>query len=845
MGCIVNKILLLFVFFVSLLIPFSNSYADGINLENYKEFLDNHKNTNYDSIKSMHTQNSYLYYSAPECQPANAQYFNDLKAKFELTEGEVQLLEKNNFVVLSRSKYNSFGNAIQDYWYRDIPLYFTSDALLYAFHKSYDNILKDLEQNYIYEQLNTLLSGLEQVPSANASDSVLIAYKTMNLFIGVARTLLSEDNQYVYSETDEQFKELYNKIIEGVNAQGFGSLKIFPDAESRMYDYSQLKPRGHYEESDLLKRYFKAMMWLGRTELYLIAPDAEIDVPEYSLNIQTAVTYLIADRINNDPQLLSCYNNINDIIKGFVGEQDNVQFNNIIEIANEIGVTNIEQFFTDRRFEDFRNALAQKPYSDQKILSQCLIKSCDGKAIKPASAFMVFGSRFVFDSYIFSNLVYDKVNMRMMPKPMDVLFVLGNNSASEFLEADFGYSDYGKNLASLRYLIDSYGEDFWNSSVYNSWLHSIKALNPPASINHLPVYMQTPAWWQLKMNTQLASWATLRHDNLLYAKQSYTGMPGCDYPTVMVEPIPEFFAEMSNLCTLFRDKLSVLNNDYSESIRSFLLNFAETTDMLKVISQKELAGQILSEDDYSFLKSCYSESQQGCAPSPSGWYFHLFYNSTLNFDEDMQHLIADVHTQPADESGCIVGKVLHVGIGAANTMIVITKDNDGVCKALAGPVFSYYEYITDNFQRLTDTEWKEMFINNTQLARPSFTKVYLADENGNKQGNPEILQYTLGVEAENPILANAEIAISPNPFITSSNIWLRIDNLSSVTDFSVQIFDQNGNLVRDLANESISGGNYVIKWDAKNNFGETVSNGVYLIKAILNGQVFTSKIVKG
>ena len=44
------------------------------------------------------------------------------------------------------------------------------------------------------------------------------------------------------------------------------------------------------------------------------------------------------------------------------------------------------------------------------------------------------------------------------------------------------------------------------------------------------------------LNTQLGSWAELRHDTLLYAKQSYTGIPACEYPDVYVEPYPELFA---------------------------------------------------------------------------------------------------------------------------------------------------------------------------------------------------------------------------------------------------------------------------------------------------------------
>ena len=49
--------------------------------------------------------------------------------------------------------------------------------------------------------------------------------------------------------------------------------------------------------------------------------------------------------------------------------------------------------------------------------------------------------------------------------------------------------------------------------------------------------MQTAAFWQKMMNTQFSSWTELRHDNLLYAKQSYSGGTICSYPYGYVEPI--------------------------------------------------------------------------------------------------------------------------------------------------------------------------------------------------------------------------------------------------------------------------------------------------------------------
>ncbi|MBM4363361.1 MAG: DUF3160 domain-containing protein, partial [Deltaproteobacteria bacterium] len=89
----------------------------------------------------------------------------------------------------------------------------------------------------------------------------------------------------------------------------------------------------------------------------------------------------------------------------------------------------------------------------------------------------------------------------------------------------------------------------------------------------------------------------------------------------------------------------------------------------------------------------------------NGWYPRLVYgDNPTEFDPT----IADVHTQPYDEGGGVVGKVLHVGTGAAHLMVVTANTCDGP-RAYAGLAGSYYEKTTEQFERLTDEIWKKSF----------------------------------------------------------------------------------------------------------------------------------------
>ncbi len=137
---------------------------------------------------------------------------------------------------------------------------------------------------------------------------------------------------------------------------------------------------------------------------------------------------------------------------------------------------------------------------------------------------MLLGQRFVIDSYVNGHVVFDEVRGSACCRRHWMC-----SFPSETMRPDncsFQKSrrwDYGRQLAALRYLIDAYDDSFWRETIYNGWLDGIRELNPPDDRTGLPAFMQTAAWWQQKMNTQLAGWAQLRHDNLLYAKQSYTG----------------------------------------------------------------------------------------------------------------------------------------------------------------------------------------------------------------------------------------------------------------------------------------------------------------------------------
>jgi hypothetical protein len=532
-----------------------------------------------------------------------------------------------------------------------------------------------------------------------------------------------------------------------------------------------------------------------------------------------------------------------NIIQFFVGKSDNVTLPNIGYLKNAVQINSASQLLDSLKIVEFQDTLKNQSFAYQLILSQILYSNpMSPDSIIPASAFMLFGQRFVIDSYITGSVVFDRIMYqgekicRLFPSTLDVLFPLGNDAAAQLLIDELNEYHYSTNLAGLRYLIDNYNTDFWSSSLYNFWLNAIRSLNPPEDRSILPEFMQTAAYWQQKMNTQLSSWTELRHDNLLYAKQSYTGGTICSYPYSFVEPFPEFFNNLKLMGESAYNYFSNINfyiPGFQTSVTEYFQHLITTSGILYNIALKELNGTPFTPEEISFLQNMLYETGQS-GESFDGWYPKLFYNDAfsgeLGYEGLMEsdHLVADIHTTPTDCGGGIIGAITHVGTGPINLSVLVTENNNNELTAFVGPVMSYFEYTTLNFLRLTDEEWDNQYLQSA--TRPDWVNLYLADTTGNTRGEGRILITNVQNKNGDPFIPKSEILISnyPNPFNPSTIIAFSIPYDLTNSNTVLKIFDIQGKLIRTLLDEDLAAGNYLTKWDAKNDEGDNVSSGVYI-----------------
>ena len=851
----------LILFIVCIISPYSISQSN-FNVNLYKEFLENHQNLEPEALMQMHPAGSFI--ADLNMTYEDARYFDSIKIKYGLTAYEEVLLAQHGFMVSERLSKISFGQAFLDIFHKDLPVYVSTDAILHAFHVSYDRILTDIELGILIPRLKTFLSMLHsnQYQLANAYSSypeMEKSLKDVDVYLTVPLKLLGESVNPYYSSNQPVIADILSKIeLEQPELE-----YLFSD-NCKKIDWSQFKPRGHYT-SDIypqLAMYFRAMMWLGRTELYLSAPSSII--PPIGCESQSfqdiqrqIIDAVLLNELMNLTNSWPVYEEMEDIILFFVGEQDNVTIEHISFLKDAVNLTSALNLLDSLKVVEFQDTLANQSFAAQLILSQILYSNpMSPDSIKPASAFLLFGQRFVIDSYVTATVVYDRIKYlgqkicRLFPSTQDVLFAMGNSASAQLLQDELEEFKYSTNLAALRYLIDSYDDTFWNSSLYNIWLSSLRELNPSEDRTLLPDFMQTAAFWQKQMNTQLASWTELRHDNLLYAKQSYTGSTVCSYPYGYVEPFPEFYQNLKTFSTIALNKLQTLNfpdPQYQSNLVYYFNHLYAVADTLQSISLKELQGLPLSQEEKAFLTKIVYSTGNISGPKYDGWYSKLFYSDEAYEDHDglmnSDYLVADIHTTPTDCFGGEYGWISHVGTGPINLGVIVTDDPDGILTAYVGPMMSYYEYRTEDYLRLTDEEWNDSYLQSA--LRPEWVNIYLADSSGNTRGYGPSLITSVEIDYENNTIPQSQILISnyPNPFNASTIITFTIPYDLTNSFVELNIFDVQGRLIKTIINEQMPAGNYLVRWEGDNNKGNAVTSGVYFYNLKVSDRNVNGKMV--
>ncbi len=657
--------------------------------------------------------------------------YQDILGTFHLTEDAKDLLIENGFVVIRhRIKEYDFTYVYPSGIYEvyknvrryGIPIFVTCDSILNILHVTLDNILKTMEEESLFGKIlkmtKTFLSESNAIFS-NATNNELKEAARLNIaYFSVAlKLLVPEEN------VPGQVADLVTSELANIGSSQLSSSVIF----SYDVDYTQFTTRGHYSDTEKLEKYFKALMWYGMMNFKL------------SDTTQLIQASLVANILSNNEELRTEFDCVKMATEFFAGTADDVDPYEFLNIMNSIviGSFNLQLLTQEDFLKQLKTALDTLPppriidgTSAQLMTVPSFSQEGVKKIMEEKRGMRLIGQRFTLDSYIFSNLVILKYTgetspftavgpqsgkFRGFPRGLDAMAILGSNSARVLLEnlGDSNYKDYDETFLRLQTEINSYGDDTWSKDIYNGWLYSLRALLDSYDSKY-PTFMLSKAWEYKELATALASWTLLRHDTILYAKQSYTPILGVSVPppksTTLgyVEPVPELYSRILSLVNTvngFLEKIGVIPERILIGVEK-LKNILQT---VMTISLKELKNEPLSGEEHEFIRDC-----------------GLHLSSLMSYFESIDHeprdamAVADVHTDLNSET------VLQEGVGYVKVLLVAFKLPDGKISIGAGPVLSYYEFKQPMNGRLNDESWKKILKSDSCPSEPEWISEYSA-----------------------------------------------------------------------------------------------------------------------
>ncbi|MDE2311854.1 MAG: DUF3160 domain-containing protein [Patescibacteria group bacterium] len=697
------------------------------------------------------------------------------KYGIRLTQAQQQYLQQNKFLLVEASSTNlGYGgyDEMLDYYdkmggnadiYSRTPgdaVLVTPDVVLHAYHKFFDLALKDIERHQLSDALKQFTLALYNNVAAQAQQSgaAQAHYQKILAQLTVARVLLenqappkpdyfqTREDEANYQKLDSQdtlqsaktilakysgalpaalsaaveqeLQDIYEAKTVALSPL-FGAYN--PDIQA---DYTQYTPRSHYTEDSALRAYFRTMMYFGRNAYYFKTNDGVLDAAlvDGLMAVRDSATGVVPSEL---------WQKISSITDFFVGQSDDIGYGQFTPWLSKVApgaqdkITAADSGTINQLAANIWQLPGPQILSDV-IISPQVPDMTKNDLLRQSAGFRIFSQKFTFDAWVLNQLTAGQEQADVkLPSTPSALFIpasFGDAAAAgyakQFLKQSAGFSDqavsaFGGKLAGQSAALAQVTPEQWAGSLGSEWLYLLSSLTQPFGSNY-PLYMQSPNFPSKQIQTYLGSYTELKHDTLLYAKQSYAekGGGGGDEqgppPPVVkgfVEPNLDFWNRLNDFLVLTQKMFN--NNGLSQSqMLPRLQNFLQQTQFFAQLAKQELQNQPISDDDYEKLRKI--KLSYMAQPLELG----------VDISDPNQlrsALVADVHTD------ALTGQVLYEATGQPYVMLALVGDG-GSPRLAAGVAFNHYEFTGPlGGNRLTDEDWRsKVYENPSQLPQKNF-----------------------------------------------------------------------------------------------------------------------------
>ena len=612
-------------------------------------------------------------------------------------------LAQNGFAIVP-AQHEQLFHVYEQNDYSCFPSFVTTDLYLQLFHLYFDCMLREIEENKLHAMMTKLSLSmyLKLYQQANSTDNKeiksLATYDAA--FFAIAYELFTGA-----SIGTSDFQAITKPEVKRVMDSKNDFSDFIEDYQNVMFSYSLFRPRGHYSRNENLKKYFRGMMWLQSVPFGL---DEEI-------SLRRAI--VMADALNNEKNAQKDYDQLNVLLNYLMGSADNLSIPQVQAEIKKIGKPLGELLSDANAIATIKKNLDEIGEKQTRIRPKFEMTSHNKVCLMP--------QRYQPDAEVLQEMVdYDNdPTKRATPKGLDFFAAMGVSPAEQILiEEGQQWKDFKPMLTKMKTRMQ---EINWDETIATQWMNALKVVSDKA--DNQPYFMGTPEWDKKNLNAMLASWAELKHDAILYAKQPFgaeCGGGGLPDPVVMgyVEPNVGFWKKAIELLDN-TSKLLKEQGMLTEKVDDATTRIREEAEFLLRTSEKELRGETLAEEEYDQIK-CMGATFENISldllrqPNQSlmGW------DDVQGADKKVA-LIADVYTANAKNNPD--KSVLFEGVGLADEIYVIVEI-EGCLYIARGAVLSYREFTQPmDLQRLTDEEWQKQLEQEPRKGVPDWMKSIL------------------------------------------------------------------------------------------------------------------------
>ena len=610
-----------------------------------------------------------------------------------------QQLAQDGFAIVPNNKDQLF-HVYEQNDYNCFPSFVTTDLYLQLFHLYFDCMLREIETYHLLHLMGEFSYDMQEAMKTvyqQANLELIEEAAAHNIrFFSVAWHLFT--NMEADPDNDPLVAEEVRKAIAATD----NTSQFMADHSNIKFAYSLFRPRGHYTRSNALQEYFRGMMWLQSVPFGM----------NHDNEVEAAV--VIACVLKSHPDLLKKYNTVNNLLTFLMGQPDNLSILQVIKEVDKIGLPMDDLLTNKQAMSQLKKDLEDIGNKQTRIRPKFEKTSHNKICLLP--------QRYQPDAEVLQEMVdYDNdPTLRPTPKGLDFFAAMGVTAAEQILIGE------GQTWKGFKPALDGMkkrmGEIDWQETIATQWMNTLKTINTKDKNVKLPYFMGTPEWDRKDLNAMLASWAELKHDAILYAKQPMGAECGGGGPP---EPITKGYVEPN--VGFWKKAIELLNNTeqlikqhnmLTEKFSDATNRLREEAEFLLRISEKELATTPLTDEEYDQLEcigATFENISLDMVREPNqylmGW-------SDVEGADRKVALVADVYTANADNNP--EKSILFEAIGNADEIYVVVEI-DGYLYLTRGAVFSYREFVQPfDMPRLTDEEWQEQLEKNPRKGVPEW-----------------------------------------------------------------------------------------------------------------------------